>query len=377
MKAALPTLTGNATIKVSVITSSHSERLIADLLAELWALRTYAIDVYPRGMDIQRALDNISLEELEGTSLIKRFAEEGNNKGFIEKMGQYVINQKKAACKEVQKVFGERPLPDSFRIPAIATFFPEISSLSDEKQRERAGEALVGAVRLASVLKAKVVEFVLGRTVERCRKKLDRKLEVPEGLQCEFVHTSTPQSRIKKAVEILAETVCPEARKWGVKLAAEIEPGFSCVLNSPSNVEHFLSEVGNAHIEDVVGLNLDIGHLLILSHSPKDCILPTTAAGWVKHIYHAHASDNIGHHFRDLVPGTLHSLDSREEERSFRKWIEVCAECADQNRAFSGYIAVELEGCNRIQWIQRSVLRLSYLIREVCGSSQSRGKVPL
>ena len=359
-------------MKLSVITSSHPDMLISDMLVELWALRTYALDFYPRGEDILRALGLKDHNVLESVPLINRFAhpseaENGaqGDKDVIQRIADYVNQEKEQAKDKIAKVFGEVVPATHFRFPAVATYFPEIASF-DDGLRETAGQALRNAVRLADKLGARVVEFVIGRTVERCHCSPNG---FPNGgpLRCDFVHSSEARDRIKDVVKTLRQEVCATARDHKVKLAAEIEPGFSYVLNSSDHVNLFLNEVQKAGIGDVVGLNLDIGHLLILSEYPDSSspIAPETAMRWSKYIYHAHASDNIGHHYRDLVPGTLHSLGRDDEEVTFRDWINVCALCAKENPGFSRYIAVELEGCNRLQWVQRSLLRLAYLIRQV------------
>lgn len=366
-----PTLAGRADskLKLSVITSSIADMKISELFAELWALRVFAIDFYPRGCDVQGAL-KIDHQKLERKSLLERFSNDEADK-FVGNLAQYVEKQKEDAAKIIQDTYGALISTDIFHIPALATFFPEISSFNDS-DAEKAGKALVGAIKLATTLKAKVVEFVVGRSVERCHK-------TPIGydgtrLRCDYINMSNPEERIKRVVEVLRDVVvknAPEVLKPGcVKLAAEIEPGYSFILNSHDNVNHFVAELADKRLLDGVGLNLDIGHALILSEleegSGRTKITPETAKTWRHQIFHAHISDNIGFHYRDLVPGQYHYLVAGNDESDFRKWIELCAMCSEESKNFTGYLALELEACSRIQWIQRSLLRLGYIVREVC-----------
>lgn len=357
-----PTLTGadGSPLKLSVISSS-SEMPIGDLLPELWLLRTYALDIYPRGQDIEKAL-GITRRQLESESLISRFAKAS----VVDDIAKHVRQEIRRGCKEIRQRYGDRAYMGDFCVPAIATYFPEISSI-DESQSEAAARALAGSVRLASQLKSGVVEFVLGRTVERC-------CRAPSGyedsnlLKCEFIHRVNPRDCIRRVVGMIKEHVYEYAKEKHVRLAAEIEPGFSYVLNGGNAVEDFLGEVRRLDMLDCVGLNLDLGHMLMLVDAPreKDRITLEKARRWREHIFHAHASDNVGHHFGDIVPGTYHSLQSEEDgDIAFRPWVELCLECARETNGHSGHIAVELEGCDRLQWVQRSLLRLGYLVRSL------------
>ncbi len=334
---------------------------ISVLLSELWLLRTYALDFYPREFDIRKALGMQPTDPTQDSSA-EVFADDGK----VSQIADYVAGQIQEATKVILDAYGEQVPKEAFRIPAVATFFPDLVS-REERLADQAGEALAGAIRLAAALGAGVVEFVLGRTVERCHNS-PANLGEHTGPRCDYVYESDPVIAIKRAVAVLKKHACPVARDLGIRLAAEIEPGFSYVLNSRSTIDAFLSELNNRSINDCVGLNLDIGHLIILSHTtkPLNRITPNIARHWKKSIFHAHISDNIGHHYGDLVPGVLHDLYAADDEEAFDKWVKFCWECAKDNEMFTGYLAVELEGCSRIQWIQRSLLRLGYLIRQSC-----------
>ena len=83
-------------LKLSVITSSGGDDSISKLFTELWTLRTYSLDFYPRGTDIKDAYGIKSLEELEKKSLLDRFAELD-----IDKLVDYTKEQKKIASRNI------------------------------------------------------------------------------------------------------------------------------------------------------------------------------------------------------------------------------------------------------------------------------------
>jgi len=357
-----PELTGREDVshlRLSVITSSNSDMPISELVEELWLLRTHAIDFYPRGRDIQAAM-NITRPKLESLPLLDRFTDAS----FHTDIARYVKGELREGLQRIRRHFGVKVSTKQLVVPALATFFPEIGSFDDELAK-KAGKALANSVRLAKKLQATVVEFVLGRTVERCHRS---PAGAGEGgiLRCEYIHRGTAESRIVRAVDILAEYVIPLAEQTGVRLAAEIEPGFSYVLSSRTAVEFYLQEIRKRKLDRWLGLNADIGHLLILqgSNRPGVPITPDIARTWTPHIFHAHGSDNVGQHYRDLVPGTFHSINSGDGERFFWEWVELLQACVG-NGSFSGFLAVELEACSRIQWLQRSLLRLGYLVRQI------------
>lgn len=383
-KVQLPTLTGgpDAKLHLSVTLSSCADLTISKLFTELWMLRTHAIDFYPRLLDVKKMIEqranNSRKEKVEDVSLMERFRYEGNGeddpKGNIRELGQYIQEERKKAAENIKIIFGIPDVsPDLFQIPAITTFFPEISS-KDKDVAEQAGQALAGAVELAKIVGAKVVEFVMGRRVERCAEKPSNQ----NDFKCDFVYNSQSEERLKKAVKVIKTYVYPRIKNDDtdrcVRLAAEIEPGFSYVLNSRQAVARYIQLIKN--MDKYVGLNLDIGHLIILANAPReeDRISTADVELWKKHIFHAHISDNIGYHFRDLVPGTIHPLYGGVDDREFERWIKICKDIAVENQGYSGYIALELEGCGRIQWIQRSLLRLGYLIRRV--NSMNGEKTP-
>lgn len=379
-----PTLAGRPTSKLhlSVTLSSCADLTISELFTELWILRTHAIDFYPRVLDIRKMIEQRKApessnmrdprkEKVQDKSLRERFQYEGDgeddSKGNIDELGQYIQAERRSAAENIEKIFGVHDIkPDVLQIPAITTFFPDISSQYEDVAKH-AGQDLAGAVELAKIVGAKVVEFVMGRRVERCNQEPMNR----DDYKCDFVHAFRWEERLEKALDIIKRYVYPRIKNdltgKCVRLAAEIEPGFSYVLNSSRAVNKYIQLVKHKELHECVGLNLDIGHLIILANAPReeDRISTADVELWKKHIFHTHISDNIGYHFRDLVPGMIHPLFDGNDDREFERWIRICNEIAEENEGYSGYIALELEGCGRIQWIQRSLLRLGYLIRRV------------
>ena len=377
----ISTLTGaDSRLRISVISSSCAVSSISDLLVELWLVRANAIDFYPRMLDIRNMIQKdkalqIDIEKISKTDIFRYEGQaDSGYKGYTEKLAIYIDSERQEAVERIKTIYGE-DVPDGFfEIPAIATFFPDISS-KDENKRKHAAQALVGSVKLASNIGAGVVEFVLGRRVERCDQS-----NKDNGVKCDFVHTSESNVLIDAAIETIHEHVFEELKETNTRLAVEIEPGFSYVLNNKNSVDYFLKCVREKGMEDYVGLNLDIGHLMILANSPikHERILPENVWLWHDSVFHAHISDNVGYHFRDLVPGTIHDLEgSSGEAHVFETWIKLCNEIAQTNKKFSGYIALELEGCGRIQWVQRSLLRLGYLIREINSRTPDTPTLPV
>lgn len=371
-------LTGgpNSNLRLSVILSSAGHISLSELFTELWILRTNAIDFYPRLIDIREILRNHSdsarrEEEVEDRTLLERFKYDVDSEdectGDVEEIAAYIQQQRIKAATTIQNIFGTPNVsPEMFKIPAIATFFPEISSNDPDKARA-SGLALAGAVKLAKLIGAKVVEFVMGLRVERCSKDPQN----PEDCKCDYVYNYKVETRIKEALKIIKKHPYKIAKHKDpakcIRLAAEIEPGYSYVLNNTHAVSEYIKLIKDKGMADIVGLNLDIGHLMILanSHREADCVSISDVELWKDHVFHAHISDNVGHHFRDLVPGTIHPLYGKDNNNAFESWLRLCAEIANQNKSFSQYIALELEGCSRIQWVQQSLLRLGELIRKI------------
>lgn len=370
------TLTGKQSdvgLKLSVISSSCEETMLSQLFTELWMLRTFAVDFYPRQIDIKAMGEQMVKigaykSARKGPSFFRDQLESGPaSKALdwnIEDLAHYVNEQRKEAAEEIFQTFGIKIPHTAFRIPALATFFPDISSRTDKA--ENAGKALAEAVDLARLLGAGVVEFVLGRRVERCPYPPENRRDY----KCDYVYSSASEDKIKRVVEIIEKHVFEKLTdKCGrtVRLAAEIEPGFSYVLNDRHAVTEYIHLIRKKGMQDCVGLNMDIGHLMILGNAPRQeaRISVSDVSLWKEHIFHAHISDNVGHHFRDLVPGTIHPLYEEDRETEFEEWVRLCKEIAEENEHFSRHIALELEGCSRIQWVQRSLLRLGYLIRMI------------
>ncbi len=286
------------------------------------------------------------------------------------------------------------------RISAFATFFPDITSRSQEKvalpgtrldgmhtPRELAILALVNTVKLALGLKdliadscsprkpVAIVEIVCGTILDRCQcpecegdrrnRGFDRaviaKREYKYDLLC-------------GALEQVCSRLEGEDSDWA--LAMELEPGPTYVLQDLDAIGQVFARLDalDTRVAAHVGLNLDIGHMKIAEvyvTSPQQLgqgHLPGLEQ-FADRIVHTHISDHPGMHTRDQVVGVwnpVERLDSVDYS-----YLTLLAEVADGTRGrnnglpFSGTVALELEGCSRIGWVHRSVTAMKHMAQIV------------
>ena len=120
-----------------------------------------------------------------------------------------------------------------------------------------------------------------------------------------------------------------------------------------------------------VGLNVDIAHMRIAGVKAKDL---HPIRDW---IVHAHICDHPGMHTRDQVVGTWTPVERYESE--FYPYLRLLAEIDPQSperagRPFTGAVALELEGCGRINWIHQSLVAMKRMIEVV---KHYRERIPL
>lgn len=238
---------------LSVTTSSFDDIPISEILAEMWAIRVFAIDLYLRGCDVWRSdPEKLKPAELENMSLLDRLSGDGRY-DFIEKMASYVLSEKKKAAELVGHWYKGDAKEEDFHIPALATFIPELTSKNPETT-QKACNALCSVIELAERIDAKVVEFVLGKCVERCHDSGDKG-------PCDYVYTRDSGKMIQETLAKMKDTVYSVAKDKKVRLAAEIEPGFSYLLNRREYVDVYLQAIEKLDMGEYVGLNLDMGHI--------------------------------------------------------------------------------------------------------------------
>ena len=163
------------------------------------------------------------------------------------------------------------------KMTAIATYFPEITS-ADRELRDDAIKALEVAVRLADILRVPGVECVAGRHDEGCAE---------DSRDCHVVMSyhdyADPQPsedvplKVKWLVEGIRDVyakLTADGELPGARLMLEMEPGMLFVLSRPEAVRHVLQKTADLTTSGglkFVGMNCDIGHMLIMAdHPPID-----------------------------------------------------------------------------------------------------------
>ncbi len=149
-------------------------------------------------------------------------------------------------------------------------------------------------------------------------------------------------------------------------LAAELEPGETYVLNDLAALGMFRNKLaGKAELKDHVGLNLDIAHMRI----GEPLIGAADLRPFRDLVVHAHISDHPGMHTRDQVVGRWTSIERRDS--GYVPYFELLQDRlrsrADVGLPFSGAVALELEGCNRLRWIIDSLNAMKMIAAMTAG----------
>jgi sugar phosphate isomerase/epimerase len=343
-----------AGLKCSVITSS-SGRELWDLFAEVRALAKPDVlfDLF-----ILRDVDVWNIERTGNAPLFPRAqsgspVEIGSLTSILsddrnyERIAEWLLSQ----CRQA-----------AIHVAALATYFPDVTSLYQER-REIAVRALVNTVRLALELArhghadTAVVELVCGTIADPC--------ECSDCVPFGRVYVSDPHDKLELLAQSLlaviseVNRVCqPGPGKFA--LAVELEPGETYVLNSPPRLDAFFRTVAqDPDLDQHVGLNLDIAHMRIVPAMPGE-LLPH-----LPRIVHAHIADHPRMHTRDQVVGAWTGVTRRDNGYSgYVKDLLLprLAGSANTDLPFTGTIALELEGCNRIGWLLSSLTAMQQVI---------------
>lgn len=236
----------------------------------------------------------------------------------------------------VGQLVGRRP-----RIPAMATFFPRISSL-DPGRRATAVAAVANTMRLAKKLGCHCVEIVGGTSAPPLT----------------GVHVGDdPHGYVEARMEALVCSLCeiahalagedPACARSQPLIAMELEPGPSlllCDLDAYRKLKAALESStlpGAAAARAMVKLNLDVAHAFIIGLDPKEL-----GKDYLNEIAHMHLSDHAAHHelggvhASDLPPRSFHVFKDE-----FQPWLELAVELTNRGENFSKTIAIELEAC--------------------------------
>lgn len=243
-------------------------------------------------------------------------------------------------------------------ICGLASYFPDISlpkgNEQFDKRRQTAVKSLKSMVLLCSELRkfgysCKVIELVAGHivTVYPNSHSSNPKLELLEIQACLDALNESLTCLSNYANEIFQDS------GRGPVFSIEVEPGLGKLLGTSERIGQFFEIIVNmSH----VGLNLDIGHMLIMGIK-EDQIFKSPLGSKVAHI---HVSDNAWSHFADLTIGTFHHRDI------FARWIrQLLAYTKSNESLFQGFISIEMEACNNIDQIVASRNILESILSEV------------
>ena len=242
-----------------------------------------------------------------------------------------------------------------FRIPALATYYPDVSSL-DPERRALAVKALENTVRIAlelarhGLMTAPIVEMVCGQILDTCSCK-----------QCKSQNLVLISSRAEKRHRLFESCrrviEALPGRKFALGL--ELEPGEHYVLNNKKSIDNMFKSIeSDPVLADYIGMNIDIAHMRIAKVKPRHL------EPYLHRIVHAHVADHPGMQTRDQHVGKYMPIqqDGVGGYRPYMRLLWMRARMPQGGLPFSGAIALELEGCNHIDWIHNSLSALKHLI---------------
>lgn len=344
------------------VTTSSSELPLNDLLAELSRCSCRFVDIYlMRHIEIVEYLRSskpiADRDRFRKDTAAQHLADAEFSKAWFSQIGSWCAGS-------------------GVSVAAIASYLPGIaaggSGASDiaKQQGEKAQRALVNIVAegmrtIGSLFagRAFIVEIVGGSLIDPVNNA---------GL----VRKSPRETKLEQLANSLVNVVdavrrSTEDRNWC--LSIEIEPGENYCCDSVDSYLHlkklFKDVVRNRGLPPDysrhIGLNVDIGHLLVLGIEKMAAIEDVLSDIACQEITHCHASDHpAGIHARDRPLGIWHSVDRHDP--LLRDIFRRLANCKNDRSAasppFSGSIALELEGCNRFDWIARGLRNMQYLV---------------
>jgi hypothetical protein len=247
------------------------------------------------------------------------------------------------------------------QLAAFATYFPDISSMHDGDFLS-AIRGLTDAVSMAShasnhygIMKVPIVEAVCGVVAERCLCadcSISRRVTVFDD--------EVKQDRLMLGLRIVVRKLrrlLKSRTNRSFAIGLELEPGATYVLRDRQTLDSVMNRINDdPELREHVGLNLDIGHMRIAN------VTASALKPYVDRIVHAHISDHPSMHTRDHFLGAWTDVSHANE---FDAYISLLAQ-RDRDQVppvlFSGAIAIELEGCNRLDWVLGSLRDLKRLL---------------
>lgn len=339
-----PVDNGKPLIVASVMTSS-SERGLEELFSEI---------------DKISGCNHFDLMLARRTDLSEVGIDTTGYKGMAE------IIADSTNCDALSAHYQEAVTGSGACISAIATYFPAATSV-DKSRRMKAVDAIVNAIRLALDLQEAtggvnhaIVEIVCGTILEP---------HPQTGIL--FVYHPVFKLRLlcdslRRAIKrVMAER--PDAH-FGIAL--ELEPGETYLLNNVKRMKwlanRFCSPQNSKGQKNLlhgkVGFNIDIAHMRIQRISACDL------REFEDLIVHAHISDHPRMHTHDQIVGSWTNLIS--PRTGYHHYLHLLMDRAEAAKKapvdslpFSGAVALELEGCNRIMAIHDSLSRMNHSIK--------------
>ncbi len=140
-------------------------------------------------------------------------------------------------------------------------------------------------------------------------------------------------------------------------IVIELEPGDHYLFRDHQRCGWLLEQLVDIEpafgpVSDRIGINLDIGHFIILSErmyegDPCKLVDDLAESSWLDRIYHCHISDHLPRsHTRDMPLGTWHKAEV------YKPWIDLYLEAGRKSEGrglWSGTVAVELEGATCLE----------------------------
>jgi sugar phosphate isomerase/epimerase len=258
------------------------------------------------------------------------------------------------------------------RIPAFATFLPEITS-PRRKFARLAQDALRFLMRVAWYLRethehpVRTIEIVAGSRMSGVWPAAVS--DDPITSEAAYGANRVPE-RVDKpvAIKLLLDRLLPLAKPAadaGVQLAVELEPGSLHIIRDWGSVRRFCAFLALPEykaLSPVLGLNLDVAHWGILNGITPQKVLDEKLVR--QRIVHAHVADHARGHFGDVPLLQQHGPDF------FRRWLVAINQIAQEQRpagtpSFSRYVSLEFESCRAPdEMLAISIERLNSLLRD-------------
>jgi class 3 adenylate cyclase len=251
------------------------------------------------------------------------------------------------------------------RIVSFTTSYPSISEVSNSINQQiginqQIDAQSVAVTSIATLLKV-AEKFRLPNIQLRAGRRLF-KSTFDDGDH--LAYNRDELERLKQSLIQIYQAYHPTLKGHPkVAIALELEPGEGFLLRSMEYVRSLRNDLyGMYDREELpkhwVGLNLDMGHCLILNNGNR--INPEEFEDGLTHlllpIYGAHISDHSIHHAADLAPGFFNSVRSFDDYLTFylNKVPHYYKPGSVQAKYYSGHISLELEAVEYLHHVARA-----------------------